>query len=107
MCRAVLINLGTSHFAQLNFLEARYSTLSYNFTSSVAVKSSLPRSGGPEVICLIMSESEVNIWSKVDVWVLLLTICPPSCDFVSDMPCETTRNKTINLRSKRFRLVSE
>ena len=31
MCRAVLINLGTSHFAQLNFLEARYSTLSYNF----------------------------------------------------------------------------
>ena len=96
MCRAVLINLGTSHFAQLNFLEARYSTLSYNFTSSVAVKWSLPRSGGPEVICLIMSESEVNIWSKVDVWVLLLTICPPSCDFVSDMPCGTTRNKTIN-----------
>ena len=43
-----------------------------------------------------MSESEVNIWSKVDVWVLLLTICPPSCDFVSDMPCGTTRNKTIN-----------
>ena len=76
MCRAVLINLGTSHFAQLNFLEARYSTLSYNFTSSVAVKWSLPRSGGPEVICLIMSESEVNIWSKVDGLLFVIDYMP-------------------------------
>ena len=76
MCRAVLINLGTSHFAQLNFLEARYSTLSYNFTSSVAVKSSLPRSEGPEVICLIMSESEVNIWSKVDGLLFVIDYMP-------------------------------
>ena len=32
MCRAVLINLGTSHFAQLNFLEARGA---YHLTENV------------------------------------------------------------------------